>query len=302
MATIKNYQSNLNKDVVSFLTELQAKFPDAVITSGYRENAVTKFGKKSHHATGNAVDLRLNPNISDWLYNTKEGVLTLNKYGLGMIDEGKAENKKWGNAIHVGKDSVPVERAKVRYKELFGQEYSPQAIVEEEIVESIETPEVTNTITNLENTEENTTFVEETPRKVQEQEEEVYEGLQIQEQEQPQQMYQPQQQPEPTLEEIYNQVSEFIDTPIAQQGGSYTEAELNFLSDIAIKDNQGQYNHPGKVTEINSPNITTKGLDYSVLGISKETGEQIKMQPNKDYFFKNTKNVIEIPTKKNKNG
>ena len=141
MATIKNYQSNLNKDVVSFLTELQAKFPDAVITSGYRENAVTKFGKKSHHATGNAVDLRLNPNISDWLYNTKEGVLTLNKYGLGMIDEGKAENKKWGNAIHVGKDSVPVERAKDRYKELFGQEYSPQAIV----VESVETPEVTNT-------------------------------------------------------------------------------------------------------------------------------------------------------------
>ena len=175
MATIKNYQSNLNKDVVSFLTELQAKFPDAVITSGYRENAVTKFGKKSHHATGNAVDLRLNPNISDWLYNTKEGVLTLNKYGLGMIDEGKAENKKWGNAIHVGKDSVPVERAKARYKELFGQEYSPQAIV----VESVETPEVTNTITNLENTEENTTFVEETPRKVQEQEEEFYEGLQI---------------------------------------------------------------------------------------------------------------------------
>lgn len=504
MATIKNYQSNLNKDVVSFLTELQAKFPDAVITSGYRENAVTKFGKKSHHATGNAVDLRLNPNISDWLYNTKEGVLTLNKYGLGMIDEGKAENKKWGNAIHVGKDSVPIERAKARYKELFGQDYSPQAIVEEVAVESVETPEVTNTITNLENTEENTTFVEETPRKVQEQEEEVYEGLQIQEQEQPQQVYQPQQQPEPTLEEIYNQVSEFVDTPIAQQGvdltrnqwgnlnqeqwvdvekqrdwlndwnsnrnisgkpteiktttpfmpyvaiddlntrdngrvrygeydlvsdkllldvnyrdkegiplheqthkfqrdlreaepnkyqeyiaqpinkhlkksgnftpyqldpdethselnrlrynldfkpnqvidksdlenadlndynfkqfntnelldilnstaslqkkqvnnlaqqgGNYTEAELNFLSDIAIKDNQGQYNHPGKVTEINSPNITMKGLDYSVLGISKETGEQIKMQPNKDYFFKNTKNVIEIPTKKNKNG
>ena len=92
------------------------------------------------------------------------------------------------------------------------------------------------------------------------------------------------------------------ETPKYQQGGNYTEAELNFLSDIAIKDNQGQYNHPGKVTEINSPNITMKGLDYSVLGISKETGEQIKMQPNKDYFFKNTKNVIEIPTKKNKNG
>ena len=289
MATIKNYQSNLNKDVVSFLTELQAKFPDAVITSGYRENAVTKFGKKSHHSTGNAVDLRLNPNISDWLYNTKEGVLTLNKYGLGMIDEGKAENKKWGNAIHVGKDSVPVERAKVRYKELFGQEYSPQAIVEE----SVETPEVTNTITNLENTEENPTFVEETPRKVQEQEEEVYEGLQIQEQEQPQQMYQPQQQPEPTLEEIYNQVSEFIDTPIAQQGGIKTDP-MGYW-------NPENLNRP---VIIPSPSISMKNIDFSVLGVA-DTGETKLMHPNEEHYFSGAKKVTEYPIeyiKKLRNG
>ena len=62
-----------------------------------------------------------------------------------------------------------------------------------------------------------------------------------------------------------------------------------------IKDNQGQYNHPGKVTEINSPQITMKNVPYNVLGVSKETGEQILMRPEQEYFFKNTQNVIEYP-------
>jgi hypothetical protein len=85
-------------------------------------------------------------------------------------------------------------------------------------------------------------------------------------------------------------------TPQYQQGGEYSESELAFLSEIAIKDNQGQYNHPDKITEINSPNITMKGLTKPLLGISKETGETKYMLPNKDYKFgKNTKNVIEIP-------
>jgi hypothetical protein len=87
-----------------------------------------------------------------------------------------------------------------------------------------------------------------------------------------------------------------IITPLYQQGGEYSESELAFLSEIAIKDNQGQYNHPNKITEINSPNITMKGLTKPLLGISKETGETKYMLPNKDYKFgKNTKNVIEIP-------
>ena len=84
-----------------------------------------------------------------------------------------------------------------------------------------------------------------------------------------------------------------------QQGGkqNYTENELAFLSEIAIKDNQGQYKHEGKITEISSPNITMKNLNYDVLGISKQTGEKKLMKPEKNYFFKNTKDVIEIPLK-----
>ena len=80
---------------------------------------------------------------------------------------------------------------------------------------------------------------------------------------------------------IINQVTQFVDTPM-QQGG-------------IIKDNMGQWRHPGKVTEIASPNITMKGVGYPVIGISKETGEQKLMIPNLEYFFKNTKNVLEIP-------
>jgi hypothetical protein len=114
---------------------------------------------------------------------------------------------------------------------------------------------------------------------------------------------QPQQKAPPVdYMQMYEQVSNFVDTPliggeeVMQQGGEYSESELAFLSEIAIKDNQGQYNHPNKITEINSPNITMKGLTKPLLGISKETGETKYMLPNKDYKFgKNTKNVIEIP-------
>ena len=42
--------------------------------------------------------------------------------------------------------------------------------------------------------------------------------------------------------------------------------------------------HPGKVTKINSNNITMKGVNYPVLGIS-DTGDKKMMQPGKDYKF-----------------
>jgi hypothetical protein len=68
-----------------------------------------------------------------------------------------------------------------------------------------------------------------------------------------------------------------------------------FQSGGIIKDNMGQWKYPGELTEIASPNITMKGVNYPVLGISKETGEQKLMMPNKEYSFKNTNNVLEIP-------
>jgi hypothetical protein len=62
-----------------------------------------------------------------------------------------------------------------------------------------------------------------------------------------------------------------------------------------IKDDRGQWAHPGEITEIGSPNITMQGVNYPVLGVSKQTGEQKMMFPEKNYSFSKTKQVIEYP-------
>ena len=60
-----------------------------------------------------------------------------------------------------------------------------------------------------------------------------------------------------------------------------------------IKDDRGQWAHPGEITEIGSNEITMQGVDYPVLGVS-DTGDTKMMQPGKDYKFKGSK-VTEYP-------
>jgi hypothetical protein len=60
-----------------------------------------------------------------------------------------------------------------------------------------------------------------------------------------------------------------------------------------IKDDRGQWAHPGEITQINSNDITMQGVDYPVLGVS-DTGDTQMMQPGKDYKFKGSK-VTEYP-------
>jgi hypothetical protein len=60
-----------------------------------------------------------------------------------------------------------------------------------------------------------------------------------------------------------------------------------------IKDDMGQWAHPGEITEIGSNNITMQGVDYPVLGIS-DTGDTQMMYPNQDYKFDGEK-VTEYP-------
>jgi hypothetical protein len=67
----------------------------------------------------------------------------------------------------------------------------------------------------------------------------------------------------------------------------------NFKTGGVIKDNMGQWDHPGEVTEIDSPYITMKGVPYDVLGIS-DTGDTKLMEPGKNYKFKGKK-VTEFP-------
>ena len=85
-------------------------------------------------------------------------------------------------------------------------------------------------------------------------------------------------------------------TVLANKGeGSYKNGGWldNFQEGGVIKDNRGQWDHPGEITEIDSNQITMKGVHYPVLGIS-DTGDKQMMYPNKDYKFKGNK-VTEYP-------
>ncbi|MFN9108760.1 MAG: hypothetical protein ACK5XN_01595, partial [Bacteroidota bacterium] len=64
-----------------------------------------------------------------------------------------------------------------------------------------------------------------------------------------------------------------------------------------IKDDRGQWEHPGEITEISSNQITMEGVPYDVLGIS-DTGDTKLMKPGKNYKFKGKK-VTEYPMAKN---
>ena len=63
-----------------------------------------------------------------------------------------------------------------------------------------------------------------------------------------------------------------------------------------IKDDLGQWAHPGEITEINSNNITMEGVEEPLVGISN-TGHVQYMEPEKNYKFKGNK-VTEIPINK----
>ena len=51
-----------------------------------------------------------------------------------------------------------------------------------------------------------------------------------------------------------------------------------------IKDDMGQWAHPGEITEIGSNQITMQGVPYPVLGIS-DTGDTQMMYPDQEYEF-----------------
>jgi len=81
--------------------------------------------------------------------------------------------------------------------------------------------------------------------------------------------------------------------PKGMENGGWLD---NYQGEV-IKDDQGQWAHPGKVTEIGSNKITMKGVPFNVIGISDE-GDVKMMKPGKDYKFKGKK-VTEFPMAKN---
>ena len=82
--------------------------------------------------------------------------------------------------------------------------------------------------------------------------------------------------------------------------GEYKVPEIYFTrlrEGGVIKDDMGQWAHPGEITEIGSNQITMEGVPYPVLGIS-DTGDIKLMKPGKNYKFKGKK-VTEYPMAKN---
>ena len=60
-----------------------------------------------------------------------------------------------------------------------------------------------------------------------------------------------------------------------------------------IKDDRGQWDHPGEITEIGSNQITMQGVPYPVMGVS-DTGDTQMMYPNQEYQY-NGNSVTEYP-------
>jgi len=71
------------------------------------------------------------------------------------------------------------------------------------------------------------------------------------------------------------------------------QIKKNWKNGGQIVDPMGQWAHPGEVTTIPSNDITMKGVNYPVLGVS-DTGDTQMMQPDQDYKF-DGKKVTEYP-------
>jgi len=85
-----------------------------------------------------------------------------------------------------------------------------------------------------------------------------------------------------------SQTEEEEEVPQQKQGG-------------VIKDDRGQWNHPGEITRISGGNITMKkdprtgkALTQPILGIA-DTGEEQMMYPGEDYIFEGANYVTEYP-------
>jgi len=81
-----------------------------------------------------------------------------------------------------------------------------------------------------------------------------------------------------------------------QEGLDWTPKTISKNGSV-IKDDMGQWNHPGEITEIGSNQITMQGVPYPVLGIS-DTGDTQIMYPNQEYQYDGS-SVTEYPMAQN---
>ena len=84
---------------------------------------------------------------------------------------------------------------------------------------------------------------------------------------------------------------------ISRNGGWLDKYTPEAKKGDVIKDDMGQWAHPGEITEIGSNRITMQGVPYPVLGISDQ-GDMQMMYPEQEYKFKGKK-VTEFPMAQN---
>ena len=78
-----------------------------------------------------------------------------------------------------------------------------------------------------------------------------------------------------------------------QEGLDFKPKSISKNGSKVIKDDRGQWAHPGEITEIGSNQITMRGVPYPVMGIS-DTGDMQMMYPDEDYVY-DGESVTEIP-------
>lgn len=101
--------SGLDNDLLGFHNELYKLFPNMVVTSGRRYgDGVGKLGNKSRHNLGQAIDIRVNNDIKNFLLSN-DGVNLMKKYKVGFLDESDPYTMRktgaTGPHFHIGKDS-----------------------------------------------------------------------------------------------------------------------------------------------------------------------------------------------------
>ena len=76
---------------------------------------------------------------------------------------------------------------------------------------------------------------------------------------------------------------------------NYPKKKMQDGGEVPISEN-GLYDYPKQTVKVPTKDgkITMKGIKYPVLGIAN-TGEEIMMQPEKEYHFKGATEVLEIP-------
>ena len=99
----------LDNDLLGFHNELYKLFPNMVVTSGRRYgDGVGKLGNKSRHNLGQAIDIKVNNDIKNFLLSN-DGINLMKKYKVGFLDESSPDTMKktgaTGPHFHIGKDS-----------------------------------------------------------------------------------------------------------------------------------------------------------------------------------------------------